>query len=86
MTFLQSTASDPKREFHGESIVKKWLACSVQPSSYGCTWEVCQAPDKLESHSQANHFFYNIKTFKHLSSRVEIFIEIRSSYMKQIKN
>ena len=27
--------------------------------------------------------FYNIKTFKHLSSRVEIFIEIRSSYMKQ---
>ena len=33
----------------------------------------------------ANHFFYNIKTFKHLSSHVEIFIQIHSSYMKQIR-
>ena len=32
---------------HRTKPKKKWLACIVQPSSYGCIWEVSQALKKL---------------------------------------
>ena len=28
---------------------KKWLECSTQSASYGCTWEVCQQQKKCKS-------------------------------------
>ena len=56
-------------------ILKKWWACSVQLSSYGCTREVIAECDSSFLCTLLNHhFFYNIDAFN-IFAWIEVFIE-----------